>query len=394
MGCINRGHPVGQGGIAHGLASVDIALDESGDLFPAGRLPDLQWAMLPTVAPAHRQIDFARGIGDLGQVERTVVEQVAVDGPEELEFGPVGFGQRLELLGGVADGQYRFDFFIQRVVGVAVVAAGRVEHANRLALLAEYTSAAFLAQRAGLDQLAHPGGFLVMRVPRIVFEFGLHRANDICHRVQSDNVGQTKRGRLRSADGRPGQRIDGIETQPQPLRVIHGGNHREHADPVGDEVGGVAGTDYALAQGLGHEDLELVENIRVSACVRDQFDQMHVARRVEEMHATETGPILLRQYAGQFADREAGGVRGKNRVRMDVLFDPVIQRLLDVDTLGDGLDDEIAVGQFGGVILEVGRLEELGKAGRGQWCRLELAEACDRTLDQVVAAAFLCRQVE
>ena len=231
-------------------------------------------------------------------------------------------------------------------------------------------------------------------MPRIVFELVLHRRDDAGQRIQPDHVGQPEGGRLRPADRRPGQRIDGIEAQAQAFGVRYGREDGKGADAIGDEVRGIAGAHHALAQRLGEENLELVEDRRIGAGVRDQFDQVHVARRVEEVHAAEARAILFRQHFGQFGDRKPGGVGSEDRIAADVLFDLVVQRFLDVDAFGDRLDDEVAVFELVRIVFEVGRMQEFDQRVVGQRRRLEFAQALNGAFDKIIAPAFLCRKVE
>ena len=69
--------------------------------------------------------------------------------------------------------------------------------------------------------------------------------------------------------------------------MVHDGEHREHADAVGDEVGRVLGADDALAEARHQPGFEVVEQRAIGLRRRDQLDQMHVARRVEEVDAAE-----------------------------------------------------------------------------------------------------------
>ena len=77
-------HPGRQRRLAHGLAGGDVGGDRLGDVGPAGGLPDLERALRPAEAPAHRQIEVAGIVGNVLELHRAVVEQVAEDGPQEL----------------------------------------------------------------------------------------------------------------------------------------------------------------------------------------------------------------------------------------------------------------------------------------------------------------------
>ena len=79
--------------------------------------------------------------------------------------------------------------------------------------------------------------------------------------------------------------------------------HGEGADAVGDEIGRVLGAHYALAQYAVAEIGERIEDFGPRGRAGNQFDQLHVARRVEEMRA---GPMLLEfggEAGGDLADR-------------------------------------------------------------------------------------------
>jgi hypothetical protein len=118
--------------------------------------------------------------------------------------------------------------------------------------------------------------------------------------------------------------------------------HAEHADAVGDEVRRVFGAHHALAQGGGQEAFELVGDFRLGELGRDDLDQVHVARRVEEVHAAEARFQVGVEAFGQLGDRQARGVRGEDRVGADVRRDLLVQVVLPVHALGDGFDDQVA----------------------------------------------------
>jgi hypothetical protein len=92
-------HPGRQRRAAQRLAGVDVGLDPLGHLLPAGLLPQLERALLHAEAPAHREVDLAGVVGDVGQVHGHVVEGVAQDGPQELRLRVGRFAQQLQALG-------------------------------------------------------------------------------------------------------------------------------------------------------------------------------------------------------------------------------------------------------------------------------------------------------
>ncbi len=79
-------HPGRQRCVAHCLAGSDIVAHGFGDGFPAGGLPGFEWPLRPAEAPAHGEVDIARVVGNVAEVEGDVMEDVAEDGPQELRL--------------------------------------------------------------------------------------------------------------------------------------------------------------------------------------------------------------------------------------------------------------------------------------------------------------------
>ena len=91
--------PLRQRRLGQRLAGVDVGLHPLGDLLPAGGLPGLERPDGPAEAPAQREVDVTRGVGDRLQVDRDVVEGVAEDRPQEFRLRVIGLAQQLEPLG-------------------------------------------------------------------------------------------------------------------------------------------------------------------------------------------------------------------------------------------------------------------------------------------------------
>ena len=93
-----RAHQLGQGvqqfGQALGQGRGDVVGDPLRHLLPAGGLPGLERPQRPAVAPADREVDVARGLGDVIEVIGAVVEQVAERRPQELRLRVLAGAQR------------------------------------------------------------------------------------------------------------------------------------------------------------------------------------------------------------------------------------------------------------------------------------------------------------
>ena len=74
------------------------------------------------------------------------------------------------------------------------------------------------------------------------------------------------------------------------------------------------GADHALAERRRQERFEAASIARSVSRVGNQLDQMHVARRIEEMDAAESRTQRFRQRFGQRVDRQARRVAGNYRM--------------------------------------------------------------------------------
>ena len=90
---VHPADPVRQRDRGHGVPRLDVLTDPAGDVRPAGGLPDLEGSLLPAEAPAQGQVHVPHIVGDGLQPVGGVVEQVAVDGPEEPGLGVVAPAQ-------------------------------------------------------------------------------------------------------------------------------------------------------------------------------------------------------------------------------------------------------------------------------------------------------------
>ena len=175
---------------------------------------------------------------------------------------------------------------------------------------------------------------------------------------------------------------------------MEGGENREHAHPVGDEVRRVLGADHTLAERGGEEPLQRIEHVRLRFARRDQLHQVHIARRVEEMHTAEAPAQCFRHRLRQGVDRQTGGVAGEYGLRRQERRDLVVERFLDVDALGDRLDHQIALAQLLQMLIIVGRFDEGCLRRARERTGLELPQAVDGLRNIAVGIALLGRKLE
>jgi len=176
--------------------------------------------------------------------------------------------------------------------------------------------------------------------------------------------------------------------------VVQHRQDREHADPVADEVRRVLGVDHAFTESAGQEGFQPFQHGRVGATAGDQFGQVHVARRVEEMHAAKARANGIRQGVGHRVDAQARGVGRHHRMRCDVRGDLAVQVEFPVHPLGDGLDDQIAFRQQRQMLLIIRGGYRSGTRFGGERRGRKLAEVGDGAIDDAIAIAVFRRQIE
>ena len=292
-GALRVGGPCRQRRVRHRLAGGDVFVDPLRNLRPAGCLPGLERTDVPAVAPAHRKVDIARRACDVREEERGVVEQVAMDGPEELRLRIAARTQFGEFLAWGLELEDRGDVLADCACSGDILGFCRVEHENVLAHLAEETRPGLLAQCPLAEQRLQHWRRVEVAVPRVFRQAVAHRFDDVIHRVQADDIGGAVGGALRMADGRSGQRIDHVIAELELRRMVHRREHREDADAIADEVRRVLRVDDALAERRREERLEAGQHGGQRLRAGDQFDEVHVARRIEEVHAAES---LMQMY--------------------------------------------------------------------------------------------------
>ena len=106
--------------------------------------------------------------------------------------------------------------------------------------------------------------------------------------VEPDHIGGPEGSRARATQLLARQVVHNVVAQMEVVRLVHRRQHRGDADAVGDEVGRIVRAHHPLSKAAGQEGFQAVQDRFASGRRIDQFDQRHVARRVEEMDAAKT----------------------------------------------------------------------------------------------------------
>ena len=198
---------------------------------------------------------------------------------------------------------------------------GSIEHFDVFTELAIKTRFGFLAQRAFGDQRLHHRRHFVVRMPRIVRQAIFHGVDDMGQGVQAHHIGGAEGGTLGTPEERACQGIHLVEAQSMRFSMMHGSKNGKYANAIGDEVRRIFRAHHAFAE-RGHEEIfQLIEDHRIGRSLGNQFDQCHIARRIEKMNAAKTLAQRFGKYPRERGDRQARRVAGEDRMLGDVRRD-------------------------------------------------------------------------
>jgi len=329
----------------------------------AGGVEHLEGAKLPVVPGLHRLIDLNEVVGDLGHAIRAIGEQLGEEGPIEgsgFIFARIPVeklrkaGRRvLHVLRHLDRRKFgpHTGLVVERlpVEDVAQIAPFGV-----LALLFVEALLRFVAQPLVLEHLVDEGR--ESNIGALVFDLLCLRGEvlrHMRHHVDANHVAQPKGSCLRPADRSAGQRVDLFDRETLLLHEADRIAHREGADAVRDEVWRVVSMDDRLAQAQVAEVFDRCHIGGIGIRCRDDLEQPHVARRVEEVRAEPVASQLHGHAFDDLVDGQAAGVAGDDGVGAAMLLHLVEQRSLDLHVLGDHFDDPVAAGDQGEIVVEV-----------------------------------------
>ena len=208
---------------------------------------------------------------------------------------------------------------------------------------------------------------------------------DVGEHVDADEVAEPEGAGFRPAERRAGEGVDLFDGQPLLHHQADGVAHREGADAVGDEVRLIERVDDRFAQPLVAEVRDDGDVVRIGRGGGNDFEQPHVARRIEEVGAK---PMLLQVFveaSHDFRDGKSGGVGGSDGAGFTVLEHLGEQRAFDLKVFGDDFDNPVTAGDQRHIVVEVAEGDEAGGIRGEEGCRLGLLEAVEGAQHKLVA---------
>ena len=171
--------------------------------------------------------------------------------------------------------------------------------------------------------------------------------------VEADQVDGAEGRGLRPADGLSRQGVDVFDGEIHLLHQPHHVEHGKRADAVADEIGSVFGEHDAFAQVHVAEVRDNINRGAVRFRRRDNLQQAHVARRIEEVSAEPCPAEVVGESFRDFAHWQAAGVRCDDGPGFANRFDVPQQGPLDVEILDHGFDDPVGFCELRQVVLEI-----------------------------------------
>ena len=356
-----------------------LALHARGGGGEAERVPGLERAEVPVVAPLHAVIDRGDVVADLAEAPRRVGQALRQRAPRELADHAGRGDQLLHPLAHVldlAEALARLDDRLVAALG-PVLAGARIEREHVLAGALVEAALGLVAEQAALDHRLHVRRQREHLAILVGGERPVAVVDDVRERVEADEIGGAEAGALGVTHRHAGQRVEVLGRQALLDHQVDRRHHRVGADAVRHEVGGVLGPHQALAHlvlaPVGDAGLARVRGVGAG----HQLEELHVARRVEEVGHQEVLAEPLAAALEHLGDAQAAGVGRDDRLAAEQLVELGEQRALDVEPLDDRLDDQIAVGDLREIVVEVAGGDERGVAHvaeRGRLALLQLLE--------------------
>src|SRR5206468_3776851 len=113
---------------SHTFAGRDVVRNPVRHLLPSGCLPDLERTLTPAKSPTNRQIKITCVIRDTLKMNRTVMQHVTEDRPNELRLRMLARTQLRKALRNILVLQNRNDGLISFAPGKPVRSLFKVEH--------------------------------------------------------------------------------------------------------------------------------------------------------------------------------------------------------------------------------------------------------------------------
>ncbi len=178
--------------------------------------------------------------------------------------------------------------------------------------------------------------------------------------IEADQIEQTEAGAIGHANQRASERVHFFDGEIVFQHRLADSSAQKTADSIGDEIGRVLGAHHALAQAAIGELLDVGQDARVRLGPGNQLHQVQVARRVEKVCAQEMAAEVGRESRGDFGQRDAAGIGGKDGAGFTRGIHLAPEHALGVQVFDDSFDNPVAFGELVEIVLEITGLDQRG----------------------------------
>ena len=213
------------------------------------------------------------------------------------------------------------------------------------------------------------------RLARFLSEAFAQVGDDVAEDVHAGEIERSESRALRTSERRPGNRINLFRRVLARGHLLEDSQHAVKRDVVADEVRRVLRDHDALPEPAIGEVNDRLHDCRQRVRPWNDFEQLQVARRIEEMRAEPVTTEILAPSFGQRRDRNAGRVGADHRARAPLGIDLLEERAFHVQPLHDRLDDPVRFRDALQVFVEAARRDQLRRVRREKRVRLERPRA-------------------
>ena len=178
--------------------------------------------------------------------------------------------------------------------------------------------------------------------------------------VEANQILQTKQTCFRPADERAENGVGFLNCVFVLHHVADRHGARDRAVAVGNKVRCVFADDHALAQTTLAEVSHEVYDLGQGFPGRDYFEQLHIARRVEEVSAQKVRLEVRAGLGGNGGNGYSRSIAGNDTVRFSRLLEASHQFALGSEVFNYRFDDPIALGYPIEVVSQVSNGDQVG----------------------------------
>ncbi len=204
----------------------------------------------------------------------------------------------------------------------------------------------FVAEQTALDHLRDELRHDEHLAVRIVGKIFVQVFDYVSEHVESHQIERAKRRSLWPAHCRSGDFVDLFNRVAVCQHRANRMQRAERADAIRNKIRAILRHDYAFAQPFVEKAEHRTRDFRLRPFSANQFNQVHVARRIEEVHAQKVRAKIFRASLGQLVKGNAAGVRSNDGARLPVLLDFFVKASFDFKVLDHCFNDQIAVFQL------------------------------------------------